>query len=76
MLAHVVCYRKISAVNSKPLLKTDEVAQLLNMTKRGVQGLVAQGKIPVLRISHRCVRFDWEKVSAALGRFEVREVGR
>jgi excisionase family DNA binding protein len=63
-------------VSAKPLLNKDQVAQLLNLTRRGVEGLVAQGKIPVLRISHRCVRFEWEKVSAALQRFEVREVGR
>lgn len=58
------------------LLTKDEIADLLNLTRRGVECLVAQRKIPVIRISHRCVRFDWEKVCAALGRFEIKEVGR
>jgi excisionase family DNA binding protein len=61
---------------SDRLLTKDEVAKRLRLKRRGVEGLVAQRKIPVIRISHRCVRFDWQKVSAAIARFEVREVGR
>jgi hypothetical protein len=41
------------------LLTKDEVAKRLRLNRRGVEGLVAQRKIPVIRISHRCVRFDW-----------------
>jgi excisionase family DNA binding protein len=58
------------------LLTKDEVAKRLRLKRRGVEGLVAQRKIPVIRISHRCVRFDWQKVSAAIDRFEIREAGR
>ena len=57
------------------LLTKDELAKRLNLTRRGVEGLVAQRKIPVIRISHRCVRFDWQKVSAAIEKFEIGEVG-
>ena len=61
---------------SDRLLTKDEVAKRLRLKRRGVEGLVAQRKIPVIRISHRRVRFDWQKVSAAIARFEIREVGR
>ncbi len=56
------------------LLTKDEVAQRLNITRRGVECLVAGKKIPVIRLSHRCVRFDWARVKAAIDRFEIREV--
>ena len=57
-------------------LTKDEVAARLGLSRRGVECLVASKKIPVIRISHRCVRFDWPKVQAAVQRFEVREIGR
>jgi excisionase family DNA binding protein len=56
------------------LLTKDEIAQRLNVTRRGVECLVANRRIPVIRFSRRCVRFDWERVKAAIHRFEVREV--
>jgi hypothetical protein len=39
-----------------------------------VECLVAARKIPVLKISRKCVRFDADRVLAALKKFEVKEV--
>lgn len=75
MFAHLVCYQRIFGQMVDRLLTKDELATRLNLTRRGVEGLVAQRKIPVIRISHRCVRFDWQNVCAAIRKFEIREVG-
>ncbi len=56
-------------------LTKDDVANRLRITRRGVECLVASGRIPVIRLSHRCVRFDWKRVEAAIARFEVVEIG-
>ena len=58
------------------LITKDELAKQLGLTRRGVECLVAKRKIPVLKISGRCVRFDPAKVRRALNRFEQREIGR
>jgi hypothetical protein len=50
------------------------IAELLGLTVRGVECLVAARKIPVLKISRKCVRFDADRVLAALKKFEVKEV--
>ena len=73
MYHHIL--RLIMKIN-RTLLKKDQLAKLLGLTVRGVEGLVAKRKIPVLRISNRCVRFDVPAVMAALSRFEEQEVGR
>jgi len=56
------------------LLNKRQLAERLGLTVRGIECLVASRKIPALRISHRCVRFDADKVFAALARFEQRAV--
>jgi len=35
-----------------------EVAELLHVTPRTIETWVAQGKIPAIRLSARCIRFD------------------
>jgi len=57
------------------LLTKDQLAERLGLKRRGVECLIAARKIPVLRISGRCVRFSWPKVRAALDRLEIKEVG-
>jgi len=57
------------------LLTKDEVAERLGLTRRGVECLVAARKIPVLKISKRCVRFAWPQVEAALRKFEIQPAG-
>jgi len=56
------------------LLTKDELAKRLNLTRRGVECLVARRVIPVIRLSRRCVRFNWTRVKEALARYEVREI--
>jgi hypothetical protein len=58
------------------LVKKPVVAQAASMSVRGVENLVRQKKIPIVRISKRCVRFHLPSVLAALRKFEVREIGR
>ncbi len=58
------------------LITKDQLAKILGLKRRGVECLVAKRKIPVIRISHRCVRFHPRKVMQALERYEVQEVGR
>jgi hypothetical protein len=58
------------------LLTKAELAEKLGLTIRGVECLMAKKKIPVLRISSRCVRFCLPKVEAALDAYEVKAVSR
>jgi len=46
-----------TATLSQPLLDTDAVAQALGITRRHVQRLVAERRIPYLKVG-RFVRFD------------------
>ncbi|MEP6673418.1 MAG: hypothetical protein ABJF10_29995 [Chthoniobacter sp.] len=57
-----------------PLLTQKQLAEELGLKVPGVISLTRKKKIPVLRISHRCVRYDLEKVRAALNKFEVKAI--
>ena len=56
------------------LLTKQQLAERLGISINGLDGLVRKRKIPALKISHRCVRFDWPKVQSALAKFEQKEV--
>jgi excisionase family DNA binding protein len=56
------------------LLTKDQLAERLAMKRRGVECLVKDGRIPVIRISKRCVRFSWPAVQKALGELEEKAV--
>ena len=43
--------------------------------ERTIDNWVAQKRIPYLRLSARLLRFSLPKIEAALGRYEVKEVG-
>jgi excisionase family DNA binding protein len=58
-------------MNADNLMTKDQLAQRLGMKRRGVECLVKNGRIPVIRISKRCVRFSWPKVEKALGKLET-----
>jgi predicted site-specific integrase-resolvase len=55
------------------LIDTEGVARLAVVSPRTVQNWVAQKKIPVIRISSRCVRYNKQAVAAALAKFTVKE---
>jgi predicted site-specific integrase-resolvase len=55
------------------LIDTEGVAKLAVVSPRTIQNWVAQKKIPVIRISSRCVRYNKQAVTAALAKFTVKE---
>jgi hypothetical protein len=57
-----------------PLLTKKQLAAELGMLPTGIQALTRARKIPVLRISQKTVRYDLERVKAALAKFEVKAV--
>jgi len=56
------------------LVKKPVVARAASTSIRTIDNLVRQRKIPIIRISKRCVRFHLPSVLAAL-KFEVKEAG-
>jgi hypothetical protein len=58
-------------------LNKEQLRRRLNLpSTRSVDELIRNKRVPVLRLGHRTVRFDWPKVEAALGRLEAKEAGR
>ena len=51
-------------------------ARAISASTRSVDNWIRERKIPVVRISKRCVRFHLPSVISALRRFEVIEAGR
>ena len=57
------------------LLDKEELREKLNLPSiRGVDELVRRRKIPVIRLGHRTVRFDWRHVQSAIERFTIKEI--
>ena len=54
------------------LLTRRELAKLYKVSTRTVDSWVALRKVPVIRISKRCVRFSWPEVISS---FKAREGG-
>jgi excisionase family DNA binding protein len=52
-----------------------EVALAVGVSPRTVDNWMAQKRIPFIRLSPRLIRFDLNRVKAALARYEVKEVG-
>jgi hypothetical protein len=52
------------------------VARATSASLRSVDNWIRERKIPVVRISKRCVRFHLPSVLSALRKFEVREAGQ
>jgi excisionase family DNA binding protein len=53
-----------------------ETASAVGLHERTIKSLARRRVIPSLRIGHRTLRFEIEKVKAALARLEIKEVGR
>jgi excisionase family DNA binding protein len=51
----------------EPLVKTDDVARVLNVTPRYVGILCAEGRIPFHKFGRRCLRFQLSRVLEAMG---------
>ena len=72
-------YKANNAVPPEVLAGTDlgnkrHAAQAAKVSVRTIENLAKKKKIPVIRISARCVRFSIPSVLAALRRFEVQAV--
>jgi hypothetical protein len=65
-----------SAADDPALLTRKQLAKRISMSPRSVDTLQAEKKIPVIKISPRCVRFSLSAVLRALSRFEVKEATR
>ena len=59
----------------KGLVTKDQLAKILGLKRRGIECLMARRKIPVIRLSKRCVRFRVPNVMRAIQRFEEQEIG-
>jgi excisionase family DNA binding protein len=57
------------------LLSKQELALALGVSPRTIDNWMAQRRIPFIRLSARLIRFDLERVKAALARYEIKEVG-
>jgi excisionase family DNA binding protein len=57
------------------LLTKQELALAVGVSPRTIDNWMAQRRIPFIRISARLIRFDLERVKAALARYEIKEVG-
>ena len=65
----------VGAAGSVPLVTKEVVAKAASVSPRTIENWMGQRRIPYIRLSHRCVRFDLTGVLAALRRFEIKEVG-
>lgn len=59
------------------LLTKEELREKLNVpSTRMIDELMRKRKIPFIKLGHKTVRFDYEKVRAALDKFEHKAVGQ
>ena len=58
------------------LLTKEELRERLNVPSvRVIEEMVKARRLPVIRLGYRTVRFDWEKVQAAIAKLEIKAVG-
>jgi hypothetical protein len=57
------------------LLDIFQLSKAKGRPVRQLRTLVAARKIPCLKLGHRTMLFDPEKVDQALARFEIKEIG-
>lgn len=58
-------------------LTKEQLRQRLNLpSTRMIDELVLRRKIPVIKLGHRTIRFNYERVRTALDKLEIKEVGR
>jgi excisionase family DNA binding protein len=59
----------------RQFLSKQELALVLGVSPRTIDNWTAQKRIPFIRLSARLIKFDLERVKAALARYEIKEVG-
>lgn len=70
-MTHLLCYDSLGRMALQELLTTLELAARLKLKTRGIQTLTARKILPVIRLSARCIRYDWEAVKEALAKRTV-----
>jgi hypothetical protein len=63
-----------SAADGSRLVNKKAVAKAASVSCRCVDNWMREKRIPFLKLSPRCVRFEINRVLAALRRFELKEV--
>ncbi len=58
------------------LLKVAEVAEMTGLSEGGIYHLISQSRIPVIRLSKRCVRFRQSDLQAWLDSMTAPSVAR
>jgi len=61
--------------SARHFLSKQELAIALGVSPRTLDSWMAQRRIPFLRLSARLIKFNLERVTAALARYEVKELG-
>jgi len=56
------------------LLTTDELAERLNVEPRTIVLWRKDRRIPYVKLAHKTVGYDWERVRAALEGYEVKPI--
>lgn len=63
--------------NLNDFLTKEELKDRLNLpSTRMVDEMMKKRMIPFQKLGHRTIRFNWEKVKAALEKFEHKAVGQ
>ena len=63
-----------TSTNIARLVRIEALSKELGQPVRLFRTLMAQRKIPFLKVGHRTVLFEIEKVRAALARFEIKAI--
>jgi hypothetical protein len=75
--SHGVEHQPKTKSPSDDFLTKEELKDRLNLpSTRMVDEMMKKRKIPFQKLGHRTIRFNWEKVKAALEKFEHKAVGQ
>jgi len=64
-----------SASLGRHFLSKQELALVIGVSARTIDNWMAQKRIPFIRLSARLIKFNLQRVKAALARYEIKEVG-
>ena len=70
--------KSFAAVNNalgRHFLSKRELASAVGVSPRTIDNWMVQKRIPFIRLSARLIKFNLDRVKAALARYEVKETG-
>jgi excisionase family DNA binding protein len=62
-------------IRGRWLVSRQEMAHVAGVSLRTIDNWIALRRIPFIRLSARLIRFNPDRVMAALARYEIQEVG-